>query len=71
MKFKFTGESESYCLELIAYGLEKKNEYLTNGQIIDVPDNNEVLINSLNASGLFEKVTQVSKPKKVKKEENE
>lgn len=68
MKFKFLGKSESYCLELIAYGLEKKDEYLTYGQIIDVPDNNDVLINSLNASGLFEKVNQVSKPKKVEKE---
>ena len=68
MKFKFIGQDESYCLELIAYGLEKKNEYLTNGQIIDVPSNNDVLINSLNASGLFERVAQVSKPKKVEKE---
>lgn len=71
MKFKFIGKSESYCLELIAYGLEKKNEYLTNGQIIDVPNDNNVLINSLNASGLFEQVNQVSKPKKVNKEEKE
>lgn len=69
MKFKFLGKDESYCLELLAYGLEKKGEYLTYGQIIDVPDNNKVVINALNAHGLFERVnTTQSKPKKVEKE---
>ena len=69
MKFKFIGRNDSYCLELMAFGIEKKGEYLQNGQIIDVPDTNTTLINSLNASGLFEQVNvTVNKPKKEKNE---
>ena len=65
MKFKFIGNDESYCLELMAYGLEKKGEYLKKNQIIDVPDDAEVVINALDANGLFERYNA---PKKVKKE---
>ena len=68
MKFKYVGEDDCFCIELLAYKLVPKGSYLKNGQIIDVPSNNDVLINSLNASGLFERVAQVSKPKKVEKE---
>ena len=65
MKFKFIGNDESYCLELMAYGLEKKGEYLKKNQIIEVPDDAEVVINALDANGLFERYNT---PKKVKKE---
>jgi len=65
MKFKFIGNDESYCLELMAYGLEKKGEYLKKNQIIEVPDDAEVVINALDANGLFERYNA---PKKVKKE---
>jgi len=65
MKFKFIGNDESYCLELMAYGLEKKGEYLKKNQIIDVPDDAKVVINALDANGLFERYNA---PKKVKKE---
>ncbi len=69
MKFKFLGKNESYCLELMAFGIEKKGEYLTHGQIIDVPDKNTTVIDSLDASGLFERVNvTVNKAKKVDKE---
>ena len=69
MKFKFLGKNESYCLELMAFGLEKKGEYLSHGQVIEVPDTNTTVINSLDASGLFERVNvTVNKPKKVEKE---
>ena len=66
MKFKFIGDDGSYCLELMAYGLEKKGEYLKRNQIIDVPDEAKVVINALDASGLF--VRYNATPKKVKKE---
>lgn len=70
MKFKYNGENDTYCLELMAYGLEKKGEYLQKGQIIDVPNDLDVVINSLRASGLFEEVnTQVKVKKEVKKGE--
>lgn len=65
MKFKFIGNDESYCLELMAYGLEKKGEYLKKNQIIDVPDDAKVVINALDANGLFERYNA---PKKGKKE---
>ena len=69
MKFKFLGKNESYCLELMAFGIEKKGEYLQNGQVIEVPDNNTTLVKSLDASGLFERVNvTVNKAKKVEKE---
>lgn len=69
MKFKYLGENDSYCLELMAYGLEKKGEYLQNGQIIDVPDEYDVVINALDTSGLFERYNEPVKPsKKVEKE---
>ena len=68
MKFKYKGQNDCYCLELMAYGLEKKGEYLQKGQIIDVPDDLTVVINALDNDGLFEKVNESSKPKKIKKE---
>ena len=68
MKFKYLGENDSYCLELMAYGLEKKGEYLQNGQVIDVPDEFDVVINALDTSGLFERHNEPVKPKKVEKE---
>ena len=68
MKFKYLGENDSYCLELMAYGLEKKGEYLQNGQVIDVPDEYDVVINALDTSGLFERFNEPVKPKKVEKE---
>ena len=71
MKFKYVGRSNSYCLELVAYGLEKKGEYLTNGQIVDVPDDLTVVIDALDAGGNFVRVNETSKPKKAKKEEKE
>lgn len=53
----------------MAFGIEKKGEYLTHGQIIDVPDKNTTVIDSLDASGLFERVNvTVNKAKKVDKE---
>lgn len=56
MKFKYVGEDNCFCIELLAYKLVPKGSYLKNGQIIDVPDNNKLVINSLNASGVFKEV---------------
>ena len=71
MKFKYVGRSNSYCLELVAYGLEKKGEYLTNGQIIDVPDKYDVVIKAMDAGSDFVRVKESSKPsKQVKKEKD-
>lgn len=68
MKFKYIGENDSFCIELLAYKLMPKNKYLMNGDIIDVPDENTLVINSLDASGLFKRVNE-TKTKKVDKKE--
>ena len=56
MKFKYVGEDNCFCIELLAFKLVPKGSYLKNGQIIDVPDNNKLVINSLNASGVLKEV---------------
>lgn len=68
MKYKFIGENNTYCLELLAYNIMSKNDDLKYGQIIEVPDGNTSLIDALDASGLFNKVAvTVNKSKKEKK----
>lgn len=67
MKFRYKGQDDTFCLELLAYNIMKKNEYLKNGMVIDIPDDNALVIAALNANGLFERVNNI---KKVKKEEN-
>ncbi len=68
MRYKFIGEDNSFCIELLAYKLVPKEKSLMKGQIIDVPDDNEVVINSLDASGLFIRVKENRKFNKKEKE---
>lgn len=56
MKFKYIGENNTYCLELLAYNIMGKKDNLKKGQVIEVPDENSVLINALNTSGVFVKL---------------
>ena len=56
MKFKYIGENNTYCLELLAYNIMGKKDNLKKGQVIEVPDENATLINALNASGVFVKL---------------
>ena len=44
MKFKFKGEDNSFCIELLAYKVLPSGSYLKNGQVIDVPDDLNVVI---------------------------
>lgn len=67
MKFRYKGQDNTFCLELLAYNLMEKNQYLKNGMVIDIPDDNTLVIAALDANGLFERVNNI---KKVKKEEN-
>jgi len=66
MKFKFTGEDNSFCIELLAYKIVPNDKYLMKGQIIDVPNDETIVINALDASGVFQRVQET---KKVKKED--
>jgi DNA-directed RNA polymerase subunit L len=56
MKFKYIGENNTYCLELLAYNIMSKKDNLKKGQVIEVPDENATLINALNTSGVFVKL---------------
>ena len=66
MKFKYIGEDDCFCIELLAYKLVPQGSYLKNGQEIDVPDNLTNVIESMNVSGQFIKVQD----KKVIKKED-
>ena len=64
MKFKYIGEDDCFCIELLAYKLVPKGSYLKNGQVIDVPDDLTRVVKSLDVSGQF---VRVQDKKKVKK----
>ena len=66
MKFKYIGEDDCFCIELLAYKLVEKGSYLKNGQVIEVPDDLDRVIDSLEVSGVF---VEVQDNKKVNKKE--
>jgi len=66
MKFKYIGEDDCFCIELLAYKIVPRGSYLKNGQVIDVPDDLTNVIASMDVSGQFIKVQD----KKVIKKEN-
>ena len=66
MKFKYIGEDDCFCIELLAYNLVEKGSYLKNGQVVDVPDDLTRVINSLDESGLFVKVQDYKRVTKRK-----
>ena len=68
MKYKYTGDDDCFCIELLAYKLVPKGSYLKNGQVIDVSDDLKNVIASLDVSGQFQKV-QDKKVNKKKKED--
>ena len=66
MKFKYIGEDDCFCIELLAYKLVPKGSYLKKGQVIEVPDDLDRVIDSLEVSGVF---VEVQDNKKVNKKE--
>ena len=66
MKYKYIGDDDCFCIELIAYKLVPKGSYLKNGQVVDVPNDLKNVIKSLDVSGQFIKVQD----KKVVKKED-
>ena len=67
MKFKYIGEDDCFCIELLAYKLVPKGSYLKNGQVIDVPNDLNRVIKALDVSGQFTRVNEVKKNKKEDK----
>ena len=66
MKYRYIGEDNCFCIELLAYKLVPKGSYLKKGQVIDVPDDLTRVINSLDESGLFVKVQDYKRITKKK-----
>ena len=69
MKFKYNGEDDCFCIELLAYKLVPQGSYLKKGQVIDVPDDLTDVIASMDVSGQFVKVQDNKKV--IKKEDKE
>ena len=70
MKFKYVGDDNCFCIELLAYKIVPKGSYLKKNQVIDVPDDNELVIRALETNGVFVRVQDNKKvTKKVKKED--
>jgi len=69
MKFKYIGEDDCFCIELLAYKLVEKGSYLKNGQVIEVPDDLDRVVNALKVSGQFVEVEDKKVIKKTKKED--
>ena len=67
MKFKYIGEDDCFCIELLAYKLVPKGSYLKNGQVIDVPNDLNRVIKALDVSGQFTRVNEVKKNNKEDK----
>ena len=67
MKFKYIGEDDCFCIELLAYKLVPRDKLLKKGQVIDVPNDLTRVIRSMDVSGQFVRVQD--KKVQVKKEE--
>ena len=70
MKFKYVGEDNSFCLELVAFRIKGEHgDYLFKGDIITVPDDNERVIKALRRSPSFEVFDEPKKAVKKQKED--
>ena len=70
MKYKYKGEDDCFCIELLAYKLVEKGSYLKKGQVVDVPNDLTNVIKALDVSGQFQ-IVQDKKVNKKKKEAKE
>ena len=69
MKYKYIGEDDCFCIELLAYKLVPKGSYLKTGQVIEVPDDLDRVVNAMDMSGQFVEVEDKKVAKKTKKED--
>ena len=67
MKYKYVGEDNCFCIELLAYKLMPKDKLLTKGDIIDVPDDNVRIIEAMKVVDHFQEVKDDKVIKKEKK----
>ena len=66
MKYKYVGEDNCFCIELLAYKLMPKDKLLMHGDIIEVPDDNIVVNDRMKYVDHFQEI----KESKVTKKEN-
>ena len=67
MKYKYVGEDNCFCIELLAYKLMPKDKLLMKGDIIDVPDDNVHVIKCMKGVSHFQEVKDNKKDKKENK----
>ncbi|WP_409200636.1 hypothetical protein [Methanobrevibacter sp. DSM 116169] len=68
MKFKYCGENGFKSIELAAYRLVGTDKVFNKGDIVNVSNKYDVVINGLKASGVWEQISD-SGTKKVEKDE--
>lgn len=62
MKFKYIGQLPIKDVDLVLNRVLNPNSTIYNGQIIEIPDSNEALIERIKISGVYEVYTE---PKQV------
>ena len=67
MKYKYVGEDNCFCIELLAYKLMPKDKLLMKGDIIEVPDDNTVIIERMKYVDHFQEIKEKKAIKKEKK----
>lgn len=74
MKFQYIGQSGVKDLDLVVFQIKKADEIICKGDIIEIPDSEEELINRIKVNGnykVYEEPKKVSKPKKDTKDKKE
>ena len=66
MKYKYCGEDNCFCIELLAYKLMPKDKLLMKGDIIEVPDDNLEVNRRMKNVAHFQEI----KESKANKKEN-
>lgn len=58
MRFEYIGEDNTFTLELVAYGIRDRFDYMKKGDIVDVPNKLTNVITALDESGLYRRVEE-------------
>ena len=66
MKYKYVGEDNCFCIELLAYKLMQRDKLLMKGDIIEVPDDNDRVIEGMKMVDHFQEVKDNKSNKKEK-----
>ena len=66
MKYKYVGDDDYFCLELLAYKLVPMGSKLKHGDIIEVPDDNTRLIEGMKMVDHFQEVKEKVNKKEKK-----